>query len=321
MPDAFTGTSALADQVKAAYDRDAFFALRAGSVYDQLARVKPGNVTNPGSSVSFLFWGDLTAVTAALSETVDIDAVALSDSLVTITPAEHGNSILTTIRIKTNTFLVGFDPDVANIVSYNMLDSHEYLAQEALESGATTTTVDAGAEASLTAGDVMTMNKLREQVAILRAANVGPIAANGRSGGVTAPGSNYVAVIHPHVSYDLMTATAGTDWAAFQIRQGGDEWYNGEVARLAGLSFIETSRAAINTDGGSSAVDTYSTYILGQDALGKAVSIPPHVVDGPITDKLRRFMPLGWHSYLSYGVIRGAAARNLIAASSIGANA
>jgi N4-gp56 family major capsid protein len=311
MADAFSGTSALGDQVQAAYDRNAFMALRAGAVYDQFARVKPGNVTSPGSSVNFLFWADLSVATAALSETVDVDAVALSDSLVTLTPVEHGNAVLTTIRVQTNTFLVGFDPDVANIVSYNMLDSLETLAQEAIEAGATTTTVDAGAEGSLTAIDIMTMNKLREQVAILRGANVAPIA-----------GSNYAVIIHPDVSYDLQVATASTDWAAFVQRQpaGADQWFNGEVARAAGLSFIESSRAAINVDGGASNEDVYSTYILGQDALGKAESIPPHIVPGPITDKLRRFMPLGWHAYLDYGVIRSAAARNLLAASSIGAN-
>lgn len=309
MADAFSGTSALADQVKAAYDRNAFFALRAGAVFDQFARVKPGNVTSPGSSVSFLFWGDLSPATATLSETVDVDAVALSDSLVTLTPAEHGNAILVTIRVKTNTFLVGFDPDVANIVSYNLLDSMETLAQEAMESGATTTTVDGNAEGSLTAGDIMTMNKLREQVAILRGAKVAPIV-----------GQNYATIIHPDVSYDLMVATASTDWAAFAIRQAGDEWRVGEVARAAGLSFFETPRAAINTDGGSSTTDSYSTYILGQDAFGKAVSIPPHIVDGPVTDKLRRIMPLGWHAYLAYGAIRSAALRNLLAASSIGSN-
>jgi N4-gp56 family major capsid protein len=320
MADAFSGTSALADQVQAAYDKNAFFALRSGAVFDQFARVKPGNVTSPGSSVSFLFWGDLTTATATLSETVDVDAVALSDSLVTLTPLEHGNAVLVTIRVQTDTFLIGFDPAVANIVSYNMLDSLETLAGEAIEAGATTTTVDAGAEGSLTAGDVITMNKLREQVAIMRAANVGPIGASGPGPSMASGGENYPAIIHPDVSYDLMTATANTDWAAFVIRQAGDEWRNGEVARAAGLSFFESSRAAINVDGGSSTVDTYSTYILGQDALGKAVSIPPHIVDGPVTDKLRRIMPLGWHAYLDYGVIRSAAARNLIAASSIGAN-
>lgn len=309
MADAFSGTSALADQVQAAYDRNAFMALRAGAVVDQFARVKPGNVTSPGSSVSFLFWGDLSVATATLSETVDVDAVALSDSLVTLTPAEHGNAVLTTIRVQTNTFLVGFDADVANIVSWNMVDSLETLAQEALEAGATTTTVDGNAEGSLTAGDIITMNKLREQVAILRGANVMPIS-----------GPNYVALIHPDVAYDLMVATASTDWAAFVQRQEGQPWLNGQVAQAAGLSFIETNRVGINVDGGAANEDVYSTYILGQDALGKAESIPGHIVAGPITDKLRRFVPIGWHAYLAYGTIRSGAARNLLACSSIGTN-
>lgn len=310
MADAFSGTSALADQVVAAYDRNAFFALRAGGVYDQFARVKPGNVTSPGSSVAFLFWGDLTVTTAALSETVDVDAVALSDSLVTVTPAEHGNAVLTTLRIDKQTFAVGFDPAVANIVSYNMLDSLETLAQEALETGATTTTVDAGAEGSLTAADVMTMNKLREQKAILSGSNYAPI-----------DGSDYAVITHPDIMYDLMTATAATDWAAFTIR-GGDasEWRAGQIARAAGLSFYESPRAAINADGGSSTVDTYSSYILAQDALGKAEVVPGHIILGPVTDKLMRIKPIGWHAFLAYATIRSGAARNLIAASSIGAN-
>lgn len=309
MPDAFSGTSALADQVVAAYDRNAFFALRAGAIYDQFARIKPGNVTSPGSSVSFLFWGDLSAATTALSETVDVDAVALSDSLITLTPLEHGNAVLVTLRVQTDTFAIGFDPDVASLVSWNMVDSLETLAQEAIEAGATTTTVDAGAEASLTAQDIITMNKIREQVAILRGANVQPIA-----------GSNYVAIMHPDISYDLMTATASTDWAAFVQRSDASQWLNGQVAQAAGISFLESPRAAINVDGGAANEDIYSTYFLGEDAFGKAVSIPPHIVVGPVTDKLMRFRSLGWHAYLDYGVIRSAAARNLLAVSSIGAN-
>jgi len=309
MPDAFSGTSALADQVVAAYDRNAFFALRAGAIYDQFARVKPGNVTSPGSSVSFLFWGDLSVATTALSETVDVDAVALSDSLVTLTPVEHGNAVLVTIRVQTDTFAIGFDPDVANIVSYNMLDSLETLAQEAIEAGATTTTVDGGAEGSLTVQDIITMNKIREQVAILRGGNFAPVV-----------GSNYAVILHPDISYDLMTATASTDWAAFVQRSDASQWLNGQVAQAAGISFLESSRAAINVDGGAASEDIYSTYFLAQDALGKAVSIPPHIVAGPVTDKLMRFRPLGWHAYLDYGTIRSGAARNLLAASSIGDN-
>src|SRR3990170_2122993 len=100
MVDQFTGTSALADQVIAAYDRVGYFALRSRPTFDMLARVKPGNLTNPGSSVKFIFWGEMAAATTALTETVDPDAVALSDSVITVTPLEYGNAVILTAKVR-----------------------------------------------------------------------------------------------------------------------------------------------------------------------------------------------------------------------------
>jgi hypothetical protein len=74
----FTGATAdagagqLSNQVITSYDRVAFFGLRAGIVFDQFADVKPGNLTSPGTPVSFLLWTDMTAITTALDETVDV---------------------------------------------------------------------------------------------------------------------------------------------------------------------------------------------------------------------------------------------------------
>src|SRR3990167_10592741 len=104
----YSGTSALADQVIAAYDRVAYFALRSQPTFDMLARVKPGNLTSPGSSVKFIFWGDMTAATTALTEIVDPDAVALSDSIVTVTPYEYGNAVVLAAKVRADSFLIGF---------------------------------------------------------------------------------------------------------------------------------------------------------------------------------------------------------------------
>jgi len=91
---AFTDSTALTDTIVTAYDRVAFFALRAGLVFDQFARVKPGNLTSPGAPVQFTFWSDMSRATTALVETVDVDAVALSDSTVSVTPNEYGKLAL-----------------------------------------------------------------------------------------------------------------------------------------------------------------------------------------------------------------------------------
>lgn len=311
MADAFSGTSALADQVIAAYDRDAYFALRSEAVFDQFARVKPGNVTSPGSSVSFLFFGDLTAATSSLAETVDVDAVALSDSLVTVTPAEYGNAVLLTIRVRKNSFALGFDADVSNVVSWNMVDSLENIAVTALNAGGTAVVhPDATAVTDIVAGDTFDMNLIRRQVAALRGANVRPDA-----------GSDYPVVMHPDVTYDIMAQSSGDGtWAAFHQRQDSGPFYAGEAGRAAGAVILESPRATISSDGGSGTVDVYTSYFLGNEAFAKVETIPPHIVPGPVTDKLMRFMPLGWHMYLGYGVLRSAALRRVQTSSSIGSN-
>lgn len=309
---AFTGTSALADQVIAAYDRTANFALRAGSIFDQFTTVKPGNVTSPGSSVNFLFYGDMTATTAVLSETVDIDPVALSDSLITVTPVERGNAALTTLKIRTDSFANSFDATVASLVSWNMVDSLETVCQEAYEGVGATTWVDGGTtDTQVQATNIIQMNDLRANIADLRGDNVMPYA-----------GSAYVVLMHPDIEYDLMAETSDGSWQKFVTNNaaGAAEFYSGEIGRAAGAILVSSPRAKVVTDGASGTVDLYTTYILGQQAVAKAESIPPHLVIGNQSDILNRFFPIGWYAYLGYGSFRSAALNRLHSASSIGAN-
>ena len=269
-------------------------------------------MTSPGSSVSFLFYGDMTATTTALSETVDIDAVALSDSLVTVTPVEYGNAVLTTLLIRTNSFAIGFDSNVANLLAWNMVDSLEFVAQEAYELVGQTTWVDSlTADNTIQATNVIQMNDIRSNIADLRGDNVMPYAGNA-----------FVVLMHPDIEYDLMIETTVGSWATFSETQPANagEWYAGQVGRAAGAVFASSPRALLSSDGGSGTTDRYTTYILGDQAVAKAESIPPHIIRGPVTDTLMRFIPLGWYAYLGYGSFRSAAMNRLHSASSIGAN-
>lgn len=314
MADVFTGaTSAagsgqLTNQVLTAYQRNAMFALREGVIFDQFAKVKPGNVTSPGNPVKFLFWDDMSAATTALTETVDVDAVGLSDSLITVTPAEYGNAVLLTIRLRTDDFLIGFDPDVSNLLNYNMVDTIDTLARTAIDAGGTEVTHTATAETDITASDDITVALVRQQRAALRKASV------------MTWGSSYGAVIHPDVAYDLKQETGDGSWTAAAQYSDVSRIWNDEIGTYAGVRFIESPRAKINADGGASAVDTYTTYFFGQEFLAKAESIAPHMVLGPVTDKLMRFQPLGWHLYAGWSVLRSSALRRLITASTIGSN-
>lgn len=304
------GTGQLSNQVLTAYQRSAMFALRSGVVFDQFAKVKPGNVTSPGNPVKFLFWSDLSQASTALTETVDVDAVGLSDSLVTVTPKEYGNAVLLTIRIRTDDFLVGFDADVANLLNYNMVDTIDYLARTAIDAGGTEV-IHSGATAAtdIIASDDLTVALVRQQRAALSKGSV-----------MTWDGSSYGAVIHPDVAYDLKSETGDGSWtAAAQYSEVSRIW-NDEIGTFAGIRFVESPRTKIADAGGSGTVDVYTTYFFGQEFLAKAESIAPHMVLGPVTDKLMRFQPLGWHTYAGWNVLRSTAVRRLLSASTIGAN-
>jgi len=316
MADVFTGgssaasTGQLSNQVLTAYQRSAFFALREGVVFDQFAKVRPGNLTSPGTPVSFLFWTEMSQATTALTETIDVDAVALGDSQVTVTPAEYGNAVLLTIRIRTDDFLIGFDADVANLLNFNLVDTIDQLARTAADAAGTEVIhTDATAETDLVAGDGLDTAHTRTARAKLRGASVR-----------TWDGSSYAGVIHPDVAYDLKSETGNGTWNLTAAYADAVRIWNDEIGTYANVRFMETPRAKVSDGGGSGTVDSYTTYFFGQEFLAKAESIPPHMVLGPVTDKLMRFQPLGWHAYLGYGQLRSAALRRVLTASSIGAN-
>ena len=107
---------------QAAYDRLAYFALRSELLFDQAADVQPTNQSMPGSSVVFTIFAELDAATSTLTETSDVTAVAMSDSQVTVTLAEYGNTIKTTAKLRGTSFL-DVDATAANLIGYNAGDS------------------------------------------------------------------------------------------------------------------------------------------------------------------------------------------------------
>lgn len=307
MADSFNTTVSLSNQVLTAYDQNAYFALRDEAIWDQFADVKPGNLTNPGSPVTFTFWADLAEATTPLDEVIDVDAVSLSDSQVSVTPNEYGHAVVVSIRLETDDFLLGFDSDVANILSENMVKTIDRIARNAVDAAGTAVTI-AASEGATVAGDVITAALVRQQRATLVGANVRPW------------GMDYAAIIDPDVGYDLQSETGDNAWGRPHEYVDTEEIYNGELGKFAGFRFIESNRVNLNVDGGSGSVDTYTTYFFGQQFLAKVESIAPRMVMGPVTDTLMRLRPLGWHGYFGFGEFRSASLIRLIGASSIGDN-
>ena len=295
---AYTTTSTLDDQVSTAFDQVAHFALRSQPLFEMVADVRSTAQSHNGSGVQFTFYADMAQATSALTEATDVTAVALTDSAVTVTLAEYGNAVITTAKVRGTSFL-NVDADAANIVGYNMADSMDKIVSDVANGGSNVTHVGQSSRGAITASDVYTAAEGRKAVAQLR----------GRS----APGwenGNYMAIIHPDVSYDLRGDTAVTDVIAYQIRQDGAPVRAGSIGTFNGIEYVENSRAGLVADGGSGTVDVYQTLICGRQGLAKAFSRAagfgpePSIVVGPVTDTLRRFNPIGWYHLVGYGRFR-----------------
>ena len=61
----------------------------------------------------------------------------------------------------------------------------------------------------------------------------------------------------------------------------------------------------------------FNTYFAGQQALAEAVAEEPHIVIGPVVDKLMRHRPIGWYGVLGFGLYRQEALYRVESSSSI----
>ena len=304
---------------QAAYDQLAYFALRSELLFDQAADVQATNQSMPGSSVIFTIMGELAQATSTLTETSDVTPVAMSDSQVTVTLAEYGNTVNTTAKLRGTSFL-DVDAAAANLIGYNAGDSIDTVVRDVLAGGANVTYGGtATSRTSVKSTDILAANDIRKVTAALRKANVATF--NGY----------YMGYIHPDVSYDLRKETGNAAWNAPHVYQDTANIYNGEIGTFESVRFVETPRAKIRVDASNGTsttgtIDVYDTYIMGRQALAKAYSAidgngaVPKVVRGPVVDSLMRFNPIGWYWLGGYGLFREASLRRIEAASSIGTN-
>lgn len=318
---AYTTTASLTS-VQTAYNREADFALRPLLHFDQVATVKPTRQAMPGNVVKFTIYADLAVASTALDESTDVNAVAMSDSQPSVTLVEYGNAVLTTAKLRGTSFL-SVDTDAANVVGFNAGVSQDTIARDVLKAGSNVRYASGGATLptarnTIEPGDTITGNDIRRARTDLRGASV-----------MTYGDDLYVGFIHPDVAYDLRRDTSsGATWRDARTYTDNTNLLNGEVGVFEGVRFVETERAPVFADAGSSTTltDVYATIIVGQQALAKAFSSAvsaenAQVVIGPVTDKLRRFHPLGWYWLGGYGRYREAAIRRIESSSSIGVNA
>ena len=76
----------------------------------------------------------------------------------------------------------------------------------------------------------------------------------------------FVGIIHPDTEFDLMR---DPEWKDASLYAGSTQLFEGEIGKIAGVRFVETTEAKIwEKAAASSSKDVYSTIILGANAYG-----------------------------------------------------
>ena len=157
-----------------------------------------------------------------------------------------------------------------------------------------------GVEGRVSLASGIAVADVKRAATILKAANAKKI--NG----------SYVGIIHPYVSHDL---TSDPAWIDAHKYSATEEIFEGEIGKLYGVRFVETSEAKVfkgqgglggdfigGEDGGN--CDIYSTLILGADAYGciehengNLKHIFKNFGSGGTSDPLDQRATAGWKAY------------------------
>ena len=257
-----TLSSGLSAENKTFYDKTLLVEAQANLVHDQFAQKRP-IPKNGGKKIEFRQFASLPKALTALTEGVTPAGNRLSVSIIEAEVAQYGDFIvqsdvleLTSIdnTIVEATQLLGtqagltLDTIVRDIM--NSGTNVSYAPKIAADGAKTEVT----SRATLDASCVMTADLVKRIVTKLK--------------GVNAPKIDgfYVAIIHPHVAYDLMS---DKEWIDVQKYATPENMLKGELGKLGGCRFVESTEAKVfSGDGCPAGLAVYSTLFLGANAYG-----------------------------------------------------
>ena len=260
----------LSAEMKTFYDMTLIDEAGPQLVHDQFGQKRP-IPANGGKTIEFRKFSPLAKAMTPLTEGVTPSGSDLNVTAITATVAQYGdfivqsdvleltaldNTILEATKLLGKQAGMTLDTVVRNVL--NSGTNVTYCPKIAAATGAETA-VTSRANLDLTAK--LTVDVVQQVVAKLRAQNAPTI--NG----------DYVAIIHPYVAYDLMR---DPEWIDAHKYAAPENLYNGEIGKIGGVRFVQSTEAKIWRDntcpaqsGASPAYyGVFSTIFLGEGAYG-----------------------------------------------------
>lgn len=252
----------LTPEMKTFYDMTLLDEAGPALVHDQFGQKRP-IPKNGGKTIEFRKFSPLAKATTAITEGVTPDGGKLDVTAVTATVAQYGYYIVQSdvleLTALDNTIL-----EATKLLGRQAGRTLDTITRDVLVAGTNVTycpkigangaETEVTSRANLDATAQLTVDVVQQVVAKLRAKNAPTI--NG----------DYVAIIHPYVAYDLMR---DPEWIDAHKYAQPDNIYAGEIGKIAGVRFVQTTEAKIWTGSGCpSGLAVFASLFMGDGAFG-----------------------------------------------------
>ena len=246
-----TGSAGLSVEMKTWYSDYLIDNAQPELVHDQFGQKHP-IPQNGGKTIEFRKFEPLGKKTTPLVEGVTPDGQSLEVKKVEATIKQYGNYV-TLSDIVQLTAIDNTLVETTKLLGAQAGMTLDTITREVLN-GVTCSIFSGGKEAreALTADCKITVDDIYKAARALKAQNAPKI------------DGSYVAIIHPDVAYDLMR---DDEWIDVHKYSATSEIFNGEIGKIAGVRFVETTEAKV-FEKAASGRDVYSTLVLGANAYG-----------------------------------------------------
>jgi len=286
-----TTDAGLTDEMKVYYSTYLIRLAEPLLVHDQFAQKHP-IPKNGGKTIAFRKYDSLPKALTPLTEGVTPDGQKLTMDEITATVAQYGGFV----ELSDMLLLTAIDNNLmeaTRLIAEQASKTLDTITREVLNGGTNVLYAEGqvSSRAALVGGQesgnhYLTIDGVRKAVRFLKVMNARRI--NG----------DFAGIIHPDVAYDLMS---DPKWVNVKTYSDPSGIYNGEIGKIEGVRFVETSEAKVFTGAGANGRDVYSTLILGADAYGVTEITGgglQHIVkqlgSGGTSDPLNQRATVGW---------------------------
>lgn len=259
MPTQLTTTTGLSPTMQSYYDRRMLEYAKTRFIYQQYGQ-KRNIPRRNGKTVQFRRWELFEPSTTGqvLSEGVTPDAQNLSMSEITATVQQFGAYVevsdlldMTALDdvIRDSVALLG--EQLGNVVDMITRDAIDAVTNIQYAGGA-------AADNAVAAANKLTVDEIRKAVRTLKKNKARSFS---REGGKP----HFVCICDPDSTYDLQSDDLWQDVSKYA---NAEQIYSGEIGRLFGVVFVETTNGVIADGAGAGGIDLHHTFVFGADAYG-----------------------------------------------------